>query len=146
MTTINKKYCRHYVVIICICYPTIESSISESNIQYSMLVFHKLNTVLLNNKFQVILPTTMLEYFVVHNIFFSDVYMEDTSKMKYQLNHTHLDQYFIQQSIIKYSNIYVSITVYLLWLICISWGRGNSQHSMLANTEYNNISVDNYYQ
>ena len=88
----------------------------------------------------------MLEYFVVHNMCFYDVYMEDIYNIKYQIHHTHLDQYFIQQSIIKISGICISITVYLLWLICISWGKGNIQHSMLANTVYNNISIDKYYQ
>ena len=137
LTTILKKIADIYVVVMCIFYPYIDSSISESNIQYSMLVFHKC---------QVILTTTMLEYFVVHNICFYGVLMKDISNKKYQLRHIHLDQYFIQQNIIKISGISASITVYLVRLIYISWGMGNSQQSMLANTKYNNVSVDNYYQ
>ena len=47
---------------------------------------------------------------------------------------------------IKIDEIYVSITVCILQLIYISWGRKNSQNSMLDNTEYNHISTDKYYQ
>ena len=42
----------------------IDASISGSNNQNPMLAFHEENTVLLNNKCQGILKTTMLKYLV----------------------------------------------------------------------------------
>ena len=52
------------------------------------------------------------------------------------------------QNMIKISNIYVSITVSLFnyIYIYICWGIKHIQHSMLAHPEYNNISINNYYQ
>ena len=46
----------------------------------------------------------------------------------------------------KFSKIYVRITVSLLELIYICRFRENIQQSMLANTNYSNISIDNYKQ
>ena len=100
-----------------------------------MSVFHKENTVLLKNKFQAILPTTMLEHFLIINNFVSGVYMYDISDIKYHLQHIHLDKCLFKKIMIKIAYIYVSITVSLLQLIYISWVRGNSQHLMLANPE-----------
>ena len=62
-----------------------------------MLDLHKENTILLNNKCQGILPTTMLEYLIIHNIFVFDVYMENIADMKFQSHHLHLEDSFIQQ-------------------------------------------------
>ena len=42
--------------------------------------------------------------------------------------------------------MYVSINAYLLHLTYICWGRQNFHHSMLANSGYNNISIENYNQ
>ena len=53
-----------YVRIMCICHKFIDCSISESNIQHSMLDFHKENTVFLKNKCQGILPTSMLTHLI----------------------------------------------------------------------------------
>ena len=39
----------------------------------------------------------MLEYLETHNSFVSDVYMDDIADMICQLQHSHLEQYFIQQ-------------------------------------------------
>ena len=86
-----------YVITLRICHNYIDFSISVSNIQHSMLSFHKENTFLLNNKCQVILPKTMLEYFEIHSSFVSDVYMEDIPGIICQLHHLHLEKYFIQQ-------------------------------------------------
>ena len=75
----------------------IDSIISESNIQHSMLAFYKENTVTVKNRFQGILPTTMLTSLIIHNHFVSDVHMEDMTDMKCQLRHLNLEKYFIQQ-------------------------------------------------
>ena len=64
-----------YVRNLCICHPLIDSSISGSNSQHSMLDFHKENTVLLKNKFQGIMPTTMLASLINLNSLVSDVYI-----------------------------------------------------------------------
>ena len=90
-------------------------------------------TVLLKNKYQGILPTTMLSYLVIHNCFVSGVFMEDIADMKYQLHYIHLVKDFIKpkhikQRIIKISKVCVRITVSLLHNIYICWGRGNIQH------------------
>ena len=45
---------------------------------------------------------------------------------------------------IKITDIYVSITVFLLQLIYICWDTKNRQYSMLANYDYKNISIENY--
>ena len=47
---------------------------------------------------------------------------------------------------IKISNIYVSTTGSLLLMINMFWCRKKIQHSMLANTYYNKISIENYKQ
>ena len=57
-----------------------------------------------------------------------------------------LSKTLFNKNMIKIGDVYVSITVYLLQIIYICLGSGNRQHQMLANPEYNNISVDNYYQ
>ena len=49
------------------------------------------------SKFQGILPTNMLASLDIHNIFVSDVYMEDIADTKCQLHTIHLEQYYIQQ-------------------------------------------------
>ena len=62
-----------------------------------MLSFHKENNDLLNNKCQVTLKKTMVEYLVINNIFVSDLYMDDIANMKYQLHHLHLEQSLTKQ-------------------------------------------------
>ena len=109
-----------------------------------MLYFTKKTLFYKKKKCQEILPTTMLAYLVINNIFVSDIYI--IANMKCQLCHLHLEQDFIQQNIFRISDIYVSITEFLHQLIYISWGRNNSQHSMLDNPDYNNISIDKYYR
>ena len=42
------------------------------------------------------------------------------------------------------SNIYVSTNESLLQIIYILRCRGNNQHSMSTNTDFNNISIHNY--
>ena len=54
-------------------HPFIDSYLSGSNSQHSMSYFHNEDTVLLNNKGQGILPTTMLAPLVIHNSFTTDV-------------------------------------------------------------------------
>ena len=49
-----------YVRIMCICHNFIDCSISDSNIQHSMLDFHKENTVSRKHKIRRIFPTFML--------------------------------------------------------------------------------------
>ena len=71
---------------MCICHTLIEYSIFGINSQHSMLYFPKENTVLLNNKFQLILATTMLSYLVINNIFVSDLYTEYIADMKCQIH------------------------------------------------------------
>ena len=66
------------------------------------------------------LPTTLLEYLITHNRFVSDVYIKDISDMKFQLHQFTFGTVFFL-NVIKITNIYVSIDVYI-------------QHSMLANT------------
>ena len=46
----------------------------------------------------------------------------------------------------KISNIYVSITGYLLKVIDTNWCRKNSQHYMLAYTDFNHNSIDTHKQ
>ena len=75
--------------------------IYRGKIQHSMLAFHKENTSLLNNKFQVIVPTTVLASFVNIKFFVSDVYMDDISDMTCKLHHFHLEHYFIQKQQLK---------------------------------------------
>ena len=86
-----------YVITMCICHKFIDSSISGSNIQHSMLYFHKENEVILKKKCQRMMPTTLLEYLIILKSFVSYVYIEDKSYMKYQLHYLHLDQYVIQR-------------------------------------------------
>ena len=47
---------------------------------------------------------------------------------------------------IKIDKTYVSITLSHIQSIYICWGRENIRHKMLDNTEYNKISIINYYQ
>ena len=49
-------------------------------------------------------------------------------------------------NMITISDIYVRTTVYLLQVIYIRWCRGNIQFSMSANSDFKNISMDNYKQ
>ena len=88
----------------------------------------------------------MLAYLVVNNSFVSVEYTEDISDMKYQLCHLNSEEYFIQQNMIRISNIYVSIHMYILKFLYICWVRENVQHSMLSKPDYKNISIDKYYQ
>ena len=69
--------------------------------------------------------------------------MDDIANIKCQLHHLHLEKYSLNKNMIKISNIYVSINVSLLQGIYIHYTRENSQHSILYNTEYNNILVEN---
>ena len=64
-----------YVGIMCICKFSIDSIISESNFQHSMLGFNKENIVLLNKKCQGILPTNMLASLVNLNSFILYIYV-----------------------------------------------------------------------
>ena len=89
-----------YVIILCICHPFIDYSISGSNSQHSMLDFHKGNTVLLNNKFQGIIPTNMLAYLVNINIYVSDAYMYDIYKIMCQLHHLHFGNILFNNNMI----------------------------------------------
>ena len=61
----------------------------------------------------------MLAYLVVNNSFVSVEYTEDISDMKYQLCHLNSEEYFIQQNMIRISNIYVSIHMYILKFLYI---------------------------
>ena len=63
-----------YVGIMCICHKYIYYCLFRSNIQHSMLAFHKESTSLLKKKHQRILPPTMLASLVIHN-FFSLMYI-----------------------------------------------------------------------
>ena len=72
--------------------------------------------------------------------------MDYTADTKYHLHYLHLEQYFIQQKhALNFRHLF-SITVSILQCIYDSFGSENIQHSMLANNEYNNISIENYYQ
>ena len=53
----------------------------------------------------------MLSYLAIHNIFVSDVHMDDIAYAKYRLCHLYLEHYCIQQKMIKIDNIYASITI-----------------------------------
>ena len=99
-----------------------------------MLYYHKEVTALLNNKFQVIMSTTMLSYLVIYNSFFPDEYMVDIDNMKCQLHYLNLEQYYILENMINIYGSCVSITVYLLELIYIRWIRVNNQHLIIYNT------------
>ena len=66
---------------MCTFHPFVDSSIYGGNIQHSMLYFHNKNTGLLNNRFQIILPTNMLTYFVDINSFVSGIYIHDIADM-----------------------------------------------------------------
>ena len=103
-----------YVGITCIFPLFVNSSICVGNIQHSMLDFHKETTVFLENKGQLIITKTMLSSLVIHNSFESDAYMDNIDEMKFQLRHLHLGEYFILFKNIKVSDIYISITVFLL--------------------------------
>ena len=98
---------------MCIFQPFIDYCLIVSNIKHSMLDFSKENNALLRNKYQVILPETMLEYLAIHNSFFSVVYMEDIPDMNCQLYHLHLEIYVIQQK--NYQN-----SQYLCYNYCVS--------------------------
>ena len=71
--------------IIRICHKFIDSSISVSNRQHSMLGFHKKNAFLLMKKRHRILPTNILSYLVNTNIFVADIYMDDIANMICQI-------------------------------------------------------------
>ena len=53
-------------------------------------------------------------------------------------------QYFNQQQNDKHFYTSVITNGYLLQMISLCWCRGNIQHSMLANPDYNNISLEIY--
>ena len=88
-----------------------------------MLDFCKKNTVLLKNKRQGIMPTTMLKYLVIHNSFVSEVYIEYKADMICHHHHLYYEQYFIQQNIIKLMTLNVIITVSLLFVHIYSLGQ-----------------------
>ena len=52
---------------------------------------------------QGIVPITMLEYLLIHNISVAGVKMEDIADIKCQLCHLHLEHYLFQQ---KYDQIF----------------------------------------
>ena len=79
-------------------YSLIDSYLSESNIQHSMLSFHKEDSSLPNIKGQGILATTLLASLVIHNFFITDVYMEYIADVKYQLYRIQLANVFIQKN------------------------------------------------
>ena len=54
--------------------------------------------------------------------------------------------HLFKNNMIKISDIYVSTTGSILQLINFHWCRKNSQNSMLANPDFNNISIENYEQ
>ena len=67
--------------------------------------------------------------------------------MEFQLRRLHLEQYFIQpKQDQNFRNLCCNYCVSTSFDIYIFWGIKKSQHSMLYNTEYKIISVDNYYQ
>ena len=80
-----------------ICQQFVDSNIFKSNIQHSMLAFHKEKTFLLKYKFQGIMPTTMLAYLVNCKKIVTNMYMNDISNIICQLYHLHLEQYFFRQ-------------------------------------------------
>ena len=86
-----------YVINMCICHLFIDSSISVSNSQHSMLAFYKVKNYLLKKQCQGKLPRNMLASLIYLNIFVSDIYLDDISSMKCQIHHSHLEKYFIQQ-------------------------------------------------
>ena len=53
---------------------------------------------LLQKKWKGSLPTTMLKYSLIHNIYPYDVYIEDIPDMNYQLLRSNLEQCFIQKT------------------------------------------------
>ena len=77
--------------------PFIDSCLSESNIQNSMLALHKENNDLTQNKNKEKITKNMLEYLVIHNSSATDVMMEPIGDIKLQPHHLHLEKCFIQQ-------------------------------------------------
>ena len=53
-------------------------------------------------------------------------------------------QFLFNKNMIKVSDIYVSTTGPVHWLINICLFRKTSQHYILAHPDYNNISIENY--
>ena len=80
-----------YVTFTFICHNFIDSSISGSNIQ-------------------AIMPTTMLAYLVIHNIFVYDVYMNDCPKLNVSFVIYIWSNILFNKKMIKIAYIYVSIT------------------------------------
>ena len=54
-----------------------------------------------------------------------------------------MDSHFIQQKKSKFAKTCFSIAVSLIQLIYICWGTKRSHHSILDNTEQNNIPTEN---
>ena len=123
---------------MCLCHPCISSSIYESNIQHSMSVFHKENTVLLKNKFQAILPTTMLEHFLIINNFCASIIM----KTLYCAYNCFLyDQ--AKKLCWKYYFIY-NCPIQKAYISPISWSVYNTTHSIYAEKKLRVLLVNNY--
>ena len=78
-------------MITCICHKFVDSSISGINSQG-------------------MLPITMFEYLVIHNIFLYDVYMDYKVNSKYKLHYLNLEECLFKKKMIECSNIFVSIT------------------------------------
>ena len=120
MKTTTKKYCRHLCCIMCICNLFIDSSISGSNSQHSMLAFTR-NVLNIYNKYQGITQKHLLTYLIKY--FFPDVYMDDILYTICQIHHVYLEQYFSRS---------------LLQLIYIGWDRKIStikRHTILSTVQ-----------
>ena len=76
---------------------------------------------LLQKKWKGSLPTTMLKYSLIHNIYPYDVYIEDIPDMNYQLLRSNLEQCFIQKNnyqhlwyLCQHYRVSTSVDIYLL--------------------------------
>ena len=123
--TTTKKYfirlCQNYAFMSSIHF----SSIYGSNIQHSILSFHKENTILLKKKCQGIMPTIMLASLVNLRILVCDVYTGDISHMKCLLHHLQLEKYLIQQKTISKLPTFMLelIRVYFSWYVSVGTGK-----------------------
>ena len=80
----------------------------------------------------------------LHKSSVSNVYMYDIADMICQIYQIYIWRIIIfNNDMILIANIYVFITVSIIQLIYIHQGWKNSQHYMLANPDYNNISIEN---
>ena len=85
-----------YVSIMFICPLFSYYCLFESNSQYSFSIFHTEDTSLVKKKFQSILPINMLSSLVIHNISISHLFVDDISKMKFQIHQCIFGEKFIQ--------------------------------------------------